>query len=685
MQYVDATILGIVTGASYALVAVSITLMFRSTGVLSLAHAAFATTGAYVYYDFSVLQSWPRPLAAAGALVVTVIYGLLLERFAIRRVRGATSATKLMVTLGVVALTIGLMLERYGFEPVRADLLLPDGSFPVSGVRVSYQEACMLVVAAVSAVLLGWFLKQTRFGVAVRGVAENSEASRLMGVSLTTVARFNWGVGALLAGITGVLTAPLASINPGSSMLLLVKALTGTLFGGLASLPMAFVGGITVGVVQAITVLQANKPGSQELATLLIVVALMVFRRSWAPEIRDESADPVGHRRWKIPRPAVLDSKPFQNSARVLGISAVAGVAVLAIVMPITSNRWAFVGGVGLFYMIEALSLVLLVGWGGQVSLMQGAYVGIGAFMTAFLVGEWGWPLELAIPAAAMSGVAMGAIVGIPALRLTGLQFGIASLAFGGATAEWLLQRPSFPRSLPRGEMFGIDIFDDTNLYFIILPVTLILYWAVWNVRRSTYGPLLISARDSSLTVAHFGADPKRTRMWAFLLASFIASLGGAFYGVLITGIQPGQFSVLLSMQLLVYAVVGGLQSLAGPVIAGFMFGVVPQIAQDVQGSQSTTPSAIPDIVAGLFLIFLIAWRPDGLASLFRRARSRIAIGGIGAGRLRFGRFDLVVGNHRRSRRKLPVRTRRSNRAERAASSGAGKRPRRKPAARSPA
>ena len=234
--------------------------------------------------------------------------------------------------------------------------------------------------------------------------------------------------------------------------------------------------------------------------------------------------------------------------------------------------------------------------------------------------------------------------------------------------------------------MFGIDIFDDTNLYFIILPVTLILYWAVWNVRRSTYGPLLISARDSSLTVAHFGADPKRTRMWAFLLASFIASLGGAFYGVLITGIQPAQFSVLLSMQLMVFAVVGGLQSLAGPVIAGFMFGVLPQLVQDVQGSQSTRPSAVPDIVAGLFLIFLIAWRPDGLASLFRRARGRIAVGGIGSGRLRFGRFDLVVGDHRRPRRKLPGGPNRPGRNSRAgppASSGAGQRPSRKPAARS--
>lgn len=162
----------------------------------------------------------------------------------------------------------------------------------------------------------------------------------------------------------------------------------------------------------------------------------------------------------------------------------------------------------------------------------------------------------------------------------------------------------------------------------------------MWNVRRSTFGPLLVSARDAGPTVAHFGANPKRTRMWAFMLASFIAALGGAFYGVLLTGFQPFDFSFFLSIALLLYVVVGGVQSLSGPLLAGFLFGIVPQLLQ--RGSSGTNASAIPDIVAGVVVVVLMAARPGGLADLLGRRGDA-----PGSRHLRAGRFDLVVASHR--------------------------------------
>jgi branched-chain amino acid transport system permease protein len=170
-----------------------------------------------------------------------------------------------------------------------------------------------------------------------------------------------------------------------------------------------------------------------------------------------------------------------------------------------------------------------------------------------------------------------------------------------------------------------------------MLPLTIVLYLVVWNVRRSTYGPLLISARDAGTTVAHFGADPSRTRMGTFLLASFIAAFGGGLYGVLLTGFTPFDFSLILSIALLIYAVVGGIDSLAGPLVAGIAFGVVPQL---IQGQASTSASAVPDLFAGVAVLALLALRPQGLASLFRapapaesRARRLVPT----------GRFDLTL------------------------------------------
>ena len=300
--------------------------------------------------------------------------------------------------------------------------------------------------------------------------------------------------------------------------------------------------------------------------------------------------------------------------------------------------------------MIEALSLVLLVGWGGQVSLMHGAYVGIGAFSTAYLVESANLPLELAVVIAAVVGMAVGVLASLPALRLSGLQFSIASLVFSAAASEWLFKRPELPRALPRGHLVGLELSDST-LYLVMLALTAILYLLVWNLRRSTFGPLLISARDAGTTVAHFGADSRRTRMAAFMLASFIAALGGALYGVLLSGFQPFDFSLFLSMALLLYAVVGGVTSLGGPLLAGVLFGVVPQV---LQGQAGLSANAVPDIVAGGLVIALLALRPDGLASLFGRragteARPRLVT------KARLGRFAVVVEQHRKDDRPRPV------------------------------
>lgn len=637
MFYVNGAIVGVFAGAAYSLVAVSITLMFRSTGVLSFAHAAFAMVGAYLYADFAGDRGWPAGLAALTALVLTVLFGLVVERLAIRPVRDASAATKLIVTLGVLSATTGLVLQVYGFSPISSPLLLPEKFINIGQLRFSYQQVAVLISAAVIAVALAAFLKRARFGAAVRAAAENAEAAQLMGVSLSQVARFNWALGASLAGLTGILLAPLSVVTAATFPLLLARALTATLIGGLVSLPLTFAGGIIVGIVQSITVLRSATPGAQELVTLLLVVGLLIGRRNWPAEATGEAFASTSAVRLPSLAPVTDRINQLYSRWQPLFIIVVGGGGVVGVLMAATSGYWGFVGARGLFYVIEALSIVLLVGWGGQVSLMHGAYVGIGTFMTAYLVGTHDVPVELAVVLAAITGMVAGAIAGLPALRLTGLQFGIASLAFGAAASEWLFKRTEFPKTLSRGTFFGLDLFDDSHLFLVMLPVTIVLYLLVWNLRRSTFGPLLLCSRDAAPTVAHFGADPKRTRMTTFLFASFIASLGGAFYGVLLTGFQPLDFTFALSIQLLIFAVVGGSQSLGGPIIAGLLFGVVPQI---VQGQSGTSASAGPDIVAGVLVIALMAFRPAGIADLFRARTAQ-----VGA-RLRtrpVGRFGMAI------------------------------------------
>lgn len=622
--YLSAALVGVIVGAAYSLMAVSLTLMYRSTGILSFAHAAFAMVAAYLYADFGS-KGWPLPVAAAVATLVTVAYGLLVERLVIRRVRAANSTMKLIATLGVLQFTVALIVLAYGSDlGVPAEPLLPARNIEMFDILVSYQQLAVVGVSVIAAAALAAFLARTKFGLAVRAVPQNAESARLMGISPVDVSRFNWALGSLLAALTGVLVAPTTFVNVGTFPLLLLKALTACLFGGLVSLPLTFVGGLVVGVVESEFQLQFSAVGANSLGVLGLVVALLVFRKTWASEVPPEVVFPTspGRIRRRLNEVGTATVTGLVEVIRPYRLMVFALAAFALLVLPTGSEYWAFVGARALFYVIQALSLVLLVGYSGQVSLMHGAYVGIGAFTVSFLVHGHGWPLEVAIPVAALAGVPMGALVGLPALRLSGLQFAIASLAFSGAAASWLFQQPQLSRQLPRGTLFGVDLFETRNLYLFMLPVTVAIYALVWNIRRSTYGALLLSARDSPSTVAHFGANPRRARMSAFLMASFIASLGGAFWGVLLTRFGAEMFSFGLSISLLLFTVLAGSQSLAAPVLVGLLFGVVPSL---LQGEAGTEASAWPDLISGVLVVMVVASRPEGLASLLRRPRSAAA------------------------------------------------------------
>lgn len=605
MLLIESALSGLFVGAGYALVAVMITLTYRSTGVLSFAHAAFAAVGAFAYIDVAD-RGVPKLLAAVAAVLITTAYGLLVERVVIRPVRASDAATKLIATVGVLTFTSSVLLWRYGFSPLTAEPLLPSGSVTIADVAVSYQKLALFATAGVAALALAWFLARTRLGVAVRAVAEDPEAARLHGVSLHAVARFNWGLGAALAGVVAVLMAPLQSVNVGTFTLLLARALAGTLLGGLSSLVLSFAGGLVIGVAESVTVVYSSVQGAPQAVVMLLVIAVLVLRRRWPAPPQATVAAPSGPRRPSRIAPLTARLRPLMWPIAVAGLT-------LAVVVPARSPYWAFVGGRSLFYVIEALSLLLLVGWGGQVNLMQGAYVGIGAFGTGWLVAEHDLPIAAALVLAALGGTALGALVGLPALRLSGLLFAAGSLAFSMAAAAWLFEWRELPRSIPRGDLFGIDLSSDIAVYFLMLAVTAILFAVAWNLGRSTQGRLLVAARDAPDAVAHFGTSPARARLGAFMLASFAATLGGGLYGVLVIGLSATDFSPFLSLTLLVYFVVGGRRSLLGPVLAGVFFGVVPQLLQSETGTEA---SAVPGMIAGATVIALLALRPDGLASL---------------------------------------------------------------------
>ncbi|HEX4978484.1 MAG TPA: ABC transporter permease [Acidimicrobiales bacterium] len=591
LTYVNALITGVVAGSVYALVAVGVSLIFATTGVLNFAHAGFAMAAAYLYSWLGSEQGLNAWLAAALSVAAVGGLGLVTERFLIRRVADASATTRLIATLGLLALLQGLMLQLFGFQPKAARPLFTTGAISIGSIRVTSQQVAVFVTAVVLVVGLGAFLRYSRTGLAIRATAQDRDVAELMGIRRVYIARLNWGVAAFLAGVAGVLIAPLTIVTIGTFPILLIKALAATLFGGMVGLLGSFVGGFAIGSVEALASTASSVPGIRELVVLVMIVALLLARRSWPAALT--SGQGLGG--------GALGSRLSTPARALVGV-----LALLAVYNAATTDFWGYIGAVGLVYVLVGFSLVVLTGWTGQVSLMHGGLAGLGAFgLTYFL--DFGWPMWLAILATAVTGMVVGGIVALPALRLRGLQVGIATLAVTGALSSWLFQLEGTSWTIARPSYF----VSDRNIFLVMLAITVVVALALTNLRRSAWGRTFFAVRQSGETAAHFAVDPVRVRVSAFLLSGFLAALAGAFYAVLLTAIKPTDFGPLLSITFLLYLVVGGTESLIGPVIAALLFAFGPQVVL----SSQTSASAIPDIVSGVLVLLLVAGRPTGLAS----------------------------------------------------------------------
>lgn len=598
MIYVNGLVAGVVIGGGYALLAVGVSLIFATTGVLNLAHAGFAMIAAFTYEYLGTRHDWNLWLAGFVSVGAAALCGVLVERLVIRRVADAAPATKFVITLGLLSLMSGLCLQLFGFQPKGARPLFPVGSLKLGeSVEVSHQQLALIVAAVGFVAALTFFLRFTRTGLAIRAVAENQTVARMMGIRRNRIAALNWGIAATLAGVSGVLIAPLSILTVATFPVLMLKAVGATLFGGISGLLGAFVGGFILGVAESLAATEFTVVGIRELTTSLIVVVLLLTRRRWPAELTSRADSGADHGSFLY---------PVARAALVIGL-------VLAFTNAASNDFWAQIGVLGLIYALVALGLVVLTGWSGQASLMSGGLMGLGGMSMALLYVEHGVPLIVAVVMGAMIAALFSGAVSLAAQRLRGLQVAIATLAVSAGISEWLLQRDEFPRVVARPDF----LLEDRTIFFVLLPITAAALILVRNLRVGAWGRRLFAVRQSSETAAHFTIDPNRTRTVAFVLSGFLTGLAGCFYVLVLQGVSQLTFGVQVSISLLLYAVAAGSQSLAGPVIAGLVFAFVPQLLTKSQGGAS----AVPDIFSGLLIIVLMGFRPGGIATLLRRSR----------------------------------------------------------------
>ena len=550
-------VIGITTGAAYGLAATGLVLTYKTAGIFNFAYGAFAALSIFVFYFLHDEHGWPWPVAALICLgVLAPIEGLLMERLA-RALDRVGTDIRVVATVGILLFVLGIGTLWYGDNQTIIPSFLPTTSIRLAGVYVSYDQIIVTALAVVLTVALYLFFRYVRIGIAMRGVVDNPALLALTGQSPVRVRRWAWLISSVFASLAGLMLAPALSLDALLITMLIVQAFGAAAIGYFSSLPLAFVGGLVVGIGGALStkyVVQVpwlgGLPASLPFAILFIV--LIVTPRRLLLDRRVTLT--------RVARP------PYYAPPLVRGGFGALVVLVLALIP-------AFVGlnlGIWSAFLIEVLlllSLGLLVRTSGQLSLCQYAFAAIGAAAFSHLADAH-VPWLLALLGAMALAVLIGALLAIPTIRLSGVFLALATFGFG-IFVEQMFYNQSFmfgsatdgaPAPRPHVDLLGWHLDGDTGFYYLILLIVLLAVAVTLAVQRGRLGRLLRAMADSPLGLEAYGTSVNLTKVVVFCLSAGLASVSGALLAMLFhygVGSNYASFNSLTLVAVVVIASVG--------------------------------------------------------------------------------------------------------------------------------
>ena len=567
-QFITFGLVGLSTAAIYAIIGSGLVLTYTTTGVFNFAHGAAGMLAAFAYWQLTIGWGWPVPVALAVVLLVLApVFGLVVERV-VRPVQALGDAERLVVT---VALLSGLIAAARWIWNPNVSRNLPTffadrKPFHIGSATITWHQALTMVVAILVAIVLRVLLYRTRTGAEMRATVDDRALVGLTGADPIRANRVAWILGIQLATVGGILIAPTVALDATQLSLLIVSAYTAAVFGRLRSLPMTFAGAIVVGCLESYLTgylpQNAYLPGLRLAApALLLFLALLMF-----PHRRLRGRD---RKLSQVPVPTMRGTAGFAAATVAFGV-------VLASVL--SESDLITYGSIFSFGVI-ALSFVPLAGYAGQISLCQLSMAGIGAVVWGHLGGQ-GQPWALLV-AVAVSAVA-GAVIALPALRLSGVYLALGTAAFAVVLDRWIFTLPSFHLLGVRiaffdqgsvvvaaPHLFGLKL-DSAAKVMVFAAVCLALATiGVAALRRSRFGRRLIALRDSEAAYATLGGNLLLAKVLVFALAAGIAGLGGALYGMQQQSVTADQFSFVAGLPIFLVAVVGGLGAVGNGLFTG--------------------------------------------------------------------------------------------------------------------
>lgn len=609
-------LLGVIIGMTYGLLSVGLVLVYRTNKIINFAHGQIGAFGAAFFGLAAVKWNIPYWAAFPVAIVLAGGVGYVTETAVVRRLRNAPRLMSVVATLGVgqFLLLFGLLINSQA--AAGSVYPLPPGlpTFQVGALLVTPSYSGMLILSPVIVLLIAVFLRVSKYGLAMRAAAANPEAARMAGIFSSRMSGLAWAIAGGLAAFSAILTQPIQGFTGGDSFgpNLLLRALAGAVLARMTSIPKALAAGIGLGVVEQVLLWNYPSGGLVELALFgIILVALLGQRQrggrdeekgSWASV---EALPPVPdalRRIWLV-----------RNLSLVVG-----GVALaVALVLPFfLSNGDASKMVMIMAFVIVGLSVVVLTGLAGQLTLGQFAVGAIGAVVSYYVSSRTGnFPLSI-LYGGVCAGI-VSVLLGLPALRIRGLMLTVTTLSFALVMPAFLVEKmvgtgvdPGRP-ILPGGTALDTG----RSYYWFVLALLLLALLLARNVRRSGFGRLLVAVRDNEDNARAFTVRSSLVKIQGYLLAGFIAGVGGAAYGHSLGLLDVNGFPAKASIDIVVMTVIGGVSVLSGPLLGALVVLGIPTFVP--LGSLGLAATSLGQLIIILYL-------PGGLAALAGKVRDQV-------------------------------------------------------------
>ncbi|MEY9757180.1 ABC transporter permease [Bradyrhizobium yuanmingense] len=601
-SWLDHTINGLIVGNVYALVAVGLALIFGVSRLINFAQGSIYLVGAYIGWIAVVQLHTPLPLTIIVVAVAAAIVGLIIERFGLRPLQNSVRIAPLLATIGISFVLDQLVMLIFSPNPRALPSQLPDVRFQVGGGTIGPLDLLIAGVGLTSALLLFVFLRYTKLGWAVRATAQDRDAAMQMGVDVNRVNQAVFGIAAALGGVSGMLVGMYYNqIDTAMSLQATLKGVVAEVVGGAGNVPGAVIGSLLLGLVESYGVAVLGTSYRNLFAFLLLVVVLVLRPNGLFVSARQAPPEP-------LTGTFIAPSRPV-NIPRWALLAAVAGFAILPLfpvsfyVLQTLINAW-------LLGML-ALSLTLVAGTMGQVSLGHAALLAIGAYTSALLSLTLAVPAGLAVIGGGLMSAALGTLLISPSFRLRGHYVSIATLAIGEIVALVILNWESVTRGpigisgIPPLALFGYDLISPTSVYWFSLAVMVVLALLQGRLLTSHLGRSFRAIRDDDIAARAYGLSLNRYKSIAFIFGGFAAGVSGGIAAHLYSYINHETFNTQQSILALTVVILGGLGNVIGAIVGSVALVGLPEVFR--------IAAEYRILIYGIVLLLLVRFRPQGL------------------------------------------------------------------------